>query len=367
MMKVTQWKKVMIILLIAVMSAALIACGSANQNQQGSGAAPSPSPSASPEAEQVQEQEKPEAEAKQLSGKVVVYSAGPKGLAEDIQQAFENKTGVTVEMFQGTTGAILGRLEAEAANPVADVIVLASWPAAADFKKQGLTQAYPGAKHADQLFWVDGEMHYFGYSASALGVTYNTLLIDSPPKDWDDFLKPEYKDLVNIPDPLLSGSALDFIAAYMNVYGDSGWDLFTGLKANGATAIGANQPALDPVITGAKGVVLAGVDYMAYSAKAKGEPVDMFYPESGTVINPRPAFILSTSPNLDNAQAFIDFLLEEEAQKLVSKAYLLPGREDIPAEGRAGVDEIPLLTYDWDWMAENQDKIRDQFVNIFNK
>ena len=34
-------------------------------------------------------------------------------------------------------------------------------------------------------------------------------------------------------------------------------------------------------------MVIAGVDYMTYSAKAKGEPVDIVYPKSGTVISPR--------------------------------------------------------------------------------
>ena len=33
-------------------------------------------------------------------------------------------------------------------------------------------------------------------------------------------------------------------------------------------------------------MVIAGVDYMTYSAKAKGEPVDIVYPKSGTVISP---------------------------------------------------------------------------------
>lgn len=44
---------------------------------------------------------------------LTVYSAGPDGLAANIQQAFEEKTGIKVEMFQGTTGKILSRLEAE--------------------------------------------------------------------------------------------------------------------------------------------------------------------------------------------------------------------------------------------------------------
>ncbi|MGN0688276.1 MAG: hypothetical protein ACI4KA_09240, partial [Oscillospiraceae bacterium] len=54
-----------------------------------------------------------------LSGKVTVYMPSPAGLADKLAAGFQEKTGVQVEVFQGTTGEILARLEAEEANPVA--------------------------------------------------------------------------------------------------------------------------------------------------------------------------------------------------------------------------------------------------------
>ncbi|WP_082112374.1 ABC transporter substrate-binding protein [Paenibacillus sp. DMB20] len=316
-------------------------------------------------AEPVKEQaESKEAKA---SGKVVVYTAGPAGLADNILAGFEAKTGLKVEQFQGTTGKVLARLEAEKGNPVADVVVLASWPSGMSMKNDGWTQSYPDAENADKLqeSWVDKDRHMFGYSASALGITYNTDLVKTPPKDWADFSKPEWKGTVNIPDPSLSGSALDFISGYLNEQGEGGWTLFEALKANDIAMAGANQEALDPVVTGAKSAVMAGVDYMAYSAKAKGEPVDIVYPESGTVINPRPAMILKDSPNVVNARLFIDYLLSDEAQGLVADAYLLPGRTDIPAKDRAQVADIKLLKYDWSWMMEQGEDITNKFLGIF--
>lgn len=50
-----------------------------------------------------------------LSGKVTVYMPSPAGLADKLAAAFTEKTGVQVEQFQGTTGEILARLEAEQA------------------------------------------------------------------------------------------------------------------------------------------------------------------------------------------------------------------------------------------------------------
>lgn len=147
--------------------------------------------------------------------------------------------------------------------------------------------------------------------------------------------------------------------------GEQGWDLFKNYKANGVAMAGANQEALDPVITGAKSIVAAGVDYMAYKAKAKGEPLDIIYPEEGTVVSPRPAAILKSSPNVSNAKAFIDYLLSDEAQQLVADAYLIPGREDIEASNRTNLKDIPQLKADWTWMSEHGNETASKFAEIY--
>lgn len=104
---------------------------------------------------------------------------------------------------------------------------------------------------------------------------------------------------------------------------------------------------------------------MAYKAKADGEPVDIVYPAEGTVISPRPAAIIKTSPNVDNAKAFIDYLLSDEAQALVAKAYLLPGRTDVKAENRANLEEIKTFDVNWEWMNEHGDEVSSTFTQIF--
>ncbi|SMP55397.1 ABC transporter substrate-binding protein [Anoxynatronum buryatiense] len=297
---------------------------------------------------------------------LVVYSAGPGGLAESLANGLTAATGIEVEMFQGTTGAVMGRLEAEMANPLADVVVLASWPSGMDLKERGLLHQYNDAVNADLLFpELNDEYFLFGYSASALGVTYNTLLVDVPGEDWDDYAEALFDGVVSMPDPSESGSALDFIAGYISHHPDNGWDLFEALKNNGIQVAGANRPALDAVVSGSKSVVLAGVDYMAYGDIAKGEPLGIHYPAGGTVINPRPAMIMASSNNLIAAEMFIDYLLSDEAQQMVADVYILPGRSDVPAHpDRPGYAEIPQFDIDWNWMAENQQAINEQFQSI---
>ena len=284
----------------------------------------------------------------ELSGKVTVYMPSPSGLADKLAAGFTAATGVAVEQFQGTTGEILARLEAGEANPVADVVILASWSDGLSMKQSGKLVSYIPA-NADKVVegWIDDDSMLFGYSASAVGVIYNTIVVPELSADWSELADAQYAGQLAIPDPEKSGSCKDFVAGYVNAYG---WDDLQAMADNGMVVPGANKAALEAVTTGEVGILVAGVDYNAYSSMAKGEPLRIYYPAGGTVVNPRPAMILSTAPNADNAKAFIDYLFSDEAQQLVAEAYLLPGRSDIRCENRSNLEDIPQIPCDWDAM-----------------
>ncbi len=68
---------------------------------------------------------------------LTVYTAGPGSLAKSLASGFEQQTGVKVTVFQATTGKVMARLEAEQANPQADVLISASWDTAEDLHQRG--------------------------------------------------------------------------------------------------------------------------------------------------------------------------------------------------------------------------------------
>ena len=334
-------KKILAFLLAGAMCLGLAACGSSSAPADTSTDKPAESQSAEPQEP---------AETKELSGKVTVYMPSPAGLADKIAAGFTAATGVEVEQFQGTTGEILARLEAEEANPVADVVILASWSDGLSMKQDGKLMSYTPA-NADKVVdgWIDEDSTLFGYSASAVGVIYNTSFIPELSADWSELGDAQYKDQLAIPDPEKSGACKDFVAGYVNA---NGWDDFQAMADNGMTVPGANKAALEAVTTGEVGILVAGVDYNAYSSINKGEPLNIYYPAGGTVVNPRPAMILNTAPNADNAKAFIDYLFSDEAQQLVANAYLLPGRSDVKCDGRTNLEDIPQIECDWSKMME---------------
>lgn len=111
-------------------------------------------------------------------------------------------------------------------------------------------------------------------------------------------------------------------------------------------------------------MVIAGVDYMTYSAKAKGEPVDIVYPKAEQLLAHVQLGLWRIVKCWRCKRVYWLFIIRW-CTKQVSKAYLLPGRTDIKAENRPNVEEIPVLNIDWKTVEKEQDEIGKQFKKVF--
>lgn len=269
---------------------------------------------------------------------VTVYTAGPANLIETLAAGFTAETGIEVGVFQATTGQLMARLEAEAASPVADVVISASMDTAYDFAAQGLLLDYQSPNAETVPDFLKGE-NWVVQGISALALAWNPASGTPRPTDWTDLTASDYADLVTIPDPAQSGSSYELLAALVDSFG---WELIEGLAANQAIVPGANAQALNPVLQGAKAVVFGAVDYIAFNGQRNGESIEVIFPESGTVIAPRPMMILASTQNPDEAQAFIDYVLSDEGQAMVAGVSLMPSRTDIAAD-RPLISDLNIL------------------------
>lgn len=272
---------------------------------------------------------------------ITVYTAGPANLIENLTAGFTAKTGIKVAVFQGTTGKVMARLEAEAANPMADVVISASWDTATTFASEGKLLAYtsPNAEKVPDFLKTDTAV---AQGVSALAIAWNPKSGLPRPADWTDLAAPAYKDMVTLPDPAKSGSMFELVAALDSALGPQTFD---DLAANGAIVAGANADALNPVLQGAKAAVFGAVDYISLAAAQKGESIEVIFPTSGTVVAPRPAMILKTSKQPGEAKQFIDYMLSDEGQAMVADTYLMPARTDVAAK-RPRIDELTLIDFD---------------------
>lgn len=275
---------------------------------------------------------------------LVVYSAGPASLSSALANAFEAETGTPVELFQSTAGKIMARYQAEKSNPHADVMISASWGHALTLDEAGELLPYrsPNASSVPDALKSD---HYVAQGAAALAIAWNPNAGLPAPQHWADLTHPAYKGQITMPDPAKSGSALTLVQGLVAQDEDNAWSLFEQLAANDLLVPGANKAALNPVLQGARGVVFGAVDYIVIGARAKGESIEVVYPDEGTVLAPRPIMILKSTRHAQAAKAFVDFMLSEKGQQLVAERYILPARTDIEAK-RPGWKELSIIDFD---------------------
>lgn len=294
---------------------------------------------------------------------LTVYTAGPGSLAKNLANGFEKKSGVKVAIFQATTGKVMARLEAEQANPQADILISASWDTAEDLHHRGWLLPYQSPNAAN----VPADLKSADYVAqgiSALGIVWNTKSGTPEPKEWQDLTTAAFKDKVTTPDPALSGASLDLLIGLQHGLGDNAWSLFEKLKQNGMVVSGPNAQAVTPVMQGAKAAVFGAVDYVSYGNIHQGESLKVIFPASGTVIAPRPMMILKSTQQADEAKAFVDYVLSPEGQAMVADAWLMPARDDVKAK-RPLLNELKILPTSSDGKSERSEILK-RFNTLFS-
>lgn len=285
---------------------------------------------------------------------LTVYAAGPRDLDQALVAAFEKTGAGTVEMWDSSTGKVLARLEAERANPHADVVLLADQSAGLALQSEGVVQPYHPRAILDRLrpaLRLPADFVAMGADTIALVVNPADLPGGKAPADWSDLTGSAWQGKVTMPNPLLSGTAADFVLGFLQQSG-GGWPFFQALKQNGAIWPGPNAAALAPVKLGARSVLMAGVGHTALAAKKHGDTLDLVLPASGTLMIPRPIIILKSSKNQALARRFVDFVLSDQGQALVARSLMIPAVASVkPAPLWPDLDHARFWTVDWSRMA----------------
>lgn len=300
-------------------------------------------------------------------GKLVLYTSQPdKDAAQTVAEFRKVNPGVEVEIFRSGTTEVMSKLAAEFAGGAAkaDVLLIADAVSMEALKRDGRLLAYPEAKvdgfHPGSF---DPDRTYFGSKLITTGIAYNSAAKEKP-TSWADLAKPEYKGQISMPSPLYSGAAAIMLSA-MVARPDLGWKFFEALKANDAQAVRGNGAVLKSVATGEKmyGVL---VDFMAFTAKQKGSPVDFVFPKEGVPAVTEPVAILKTTANVAAAKAFVDFILSDAGQQLAVSQGYVPAKASIanPSWLPAGT-KINLMQLDLKGILSRTEADKKQFATMF--
>lgn len=298
---------------------------------------------------------------------LTLYTSQPNSDAQQTVDAFQAAyPDIEVEWVRDGTTRLMTRLRSELAAGVSnpDVLLIADSMTMESLKQEGELQPYLSpAREAFDAELFDPEGYYYGTKLITTGIVYNTGA-EEQPQSWQDLLKPEYAGMVTMPSPLYSGAALIHMAA-ISENAELGEGYYDALHDNRTEAQGGNGGVFNAVAAGTKpyGIV---VDFLPIREAAKGSPVEFVFPEEGVSAVTEPVAIMAGARNVDAAQKFVDFVLSQEGQQLVSEQGYLPAHPDVtPPEGFPARDTIKLMPVDIAQALEQEDALKQRFSDLF--
>lgn len=265
--------------------------------------------------------------------KLYVYTSMKESMISEIKTSFAKKhPDIKLDYQSAGAGKLMAKIaaERESGKILADVLWTSEIPDFYQLKSQGLLLPFiPTESKALLNPLPDYDGSFTAVRLGTLGIAYNTRLIKEPPKTWDDIKKPAFKGAFGIANPALSGTAYMSVAVLSKAFG---WGYFEALRGNGAKMGKGSGQVVDDTASGDLVASLA-VDYITLDKIDKGATLALVFPPEMLVI-PSPIAIFKTSPNIEAAKKFVDFMLSKEGQTIVANEGTLPVRADVTVPER---------------------------------
>jgi iron(III) transport system substrate-binding protein len=305
-----------------------------------------------------------------ITGKILLYTSQPDQDAQGLVSAFLKKyTQAKVEIFRSGTEEVISKLlaEAKAGSVQADVLLVADAVTFERLKEQNLLTPYRSPELAKiPKAYIDKDGMYTGTKIISTALIVNTKSVTKMPNSWRVLTDRASKGKGIMPSPLYSGAAAYTLGVLIRK-DNFGWDYYKALKSNEIAITQGNGGVIKSVAAGEKSYGMV-VDYMAARAKAEGSPVELIYPKEGVTAVTEPVGIVKGTKNAALAQAFVDFVLSADGQKLATQMGYTPLRAGIKApQGLKTVKGIKVIAADISELYKNRDNDKKQFSSIFEQ
>jgi ABC-type Fe3+ transport system substrate-binding protein len=167
---------------------------------------------------------------------------------------------------------------------------------------------------------------WYAASLQALGVMYNETS-SLKPQTWADLLKEEYKGNLTMVDPTKSEFTQPFIMLMIQSKNwTEGWEYLVRLSASVKDYDDAETTSVLKVASGYLPIAIVP-DFYAYNKIQELEKIGIhslnFTYLDATVLQPDPIAIIKRGKYLEEAKAFVDYILTKQAQSIIGK-YCLP-------------------------------------------
>jgi len=304
------------------------------------------------------------------AGSVVVYCGVNEAWCRAASTAFEQKTGIHVDMTRQSAGEIFARLRAEGANPRGDVWFGGTGDPHLQAASLGLLEEYKPAALGELQDWAQNQAKRSNYRTvglymGALGYGYNADELAkrkiAAPACWADLLKPEFKGEVQMADPNASGTTWTMLATLVQLMGEDGaFDYLKKLAKNidhYTTAGAAPAQALG------RGEVMIGIAFQhdVVDVAKQYKFVRVVSPCEGTGFEIGSLSLIKGARHPEEAKQFYDWALTPEAQAIAAKngAFQVPSNKATPIPPEApDLSKLKLIDYDFAKYGSSEERTR---------
>jgi thiamine transport system substrate-binding protein len=306
-------------------------------------------------------------------------------VSDDVLQAFEDQTGITVDLVKGGDAVeVVNQAILTRDNPQGDVLF--------GIDNNLLTRAYdanlfepyesPGLSTVGEQNQLDPDHRVTPIDKGDVCLNFDRGYFSSHdlavPQSLADLTKPEYKGLLVVENPSTSTPGLAFLLATIDQFGTDGWqDYWRQLKANDVTVAEGWEQAYYDLFSGGSGGGSRPL-VVSYASSPPAEVQDLSTPadQSPTGVIPASCYrqiefagILAGTDHEAAAQAFIDFLLSTPFQNdMPLNMYVYPVNDQATLPEAFSKYSVPVdqpLLLPSETVGANRDTWIEQWTQIF--
>lgn len=298
-----------------------------------------------------------------LLAEVNIYSARKEALIKPILKQFTQETGIRVNLVTGKADALIKRLEIEADQSPADVLLTVDAARLYRAKEKGLLQQLPTGFVADRVpaHYRDDQNTWLGLSVRSRVIVYAKDKIQPEQlSSYEDLSDAKWRGKICV----RSSSNIynqSLMASLISVLGEQKAEQWAkGLVENFARSPkGGDRDQIKAVAAGQCQLAIVNTYYiggmMASTVDAERQAVGkvgVFWPnqsDRGAHINISGIALLQSAKHRDEALQLIEFLLSDKAQRWYAETNFeypvvegIPASADLESWGEFKSEQIPL-------------------------
>jgi iron(III) transport system substrate-binding protein len=300
--------------------------------------------------------------------RLVIYTAFEENELKTFWEQFKKDLpdlAAKASYIRGSTGPTIARLEAEKANPQADVV----WGVFNDYMtgaaKKGLLEPY-AAKDSSTIAarFKHPENMWQGVTLLTVAFAVNQKKMAElklpPPRSWADLLDPKYKGHIVMSNPSTSGTAYLLLASHAARLGeDRMWDYYDAIDKNLSQVTKSGGAPGRMAASGETPIGIA-LAYEVEVAKKQGAAIDVIWPSDGVPWTFEGNGLVKGAKNPQNAKRFLDWAVSKTAMTSYAE-WRGTGitRTDVPVSGPK-ITDMKLI--DLDFVKAGDPQYKDRLV-----